>query len=403
MSNLSISHVDPDDESLLVHKTIKVTKDISIDTPFKLLDFNDSPGIRKLSNLNLRHIDKNPLIEKSTLVNPSAYEMAINDPDVGYLQDSYEYFKGISSLKDKLILNTLTFKFNPYSLDKCADKIRSFLNIYYGRTDLLFIPNIKVLQYENKKKTWIMGKSEYVSYIDEAYDNLSFRNKKPIFAPISLRYGVLSFKEMVTDFLDKGYRYFWLDFEGSGSMRYAAQIRGFHEVVERAGLIDEAILYATNVRRELNPHIPDASCGASDVLSSPLGVDFIGVNRAPLGGGGKSTYTKEQLVAHKARFFDRTDYNYTKYNVFNRKTELYKSYNLNDDLIYKHPRFSSNYANSFEINSELSHHRHLMYSDESIMMYLREKRAISPNYFKKFEKIVTGKIRSENTTLNDFF
>jgi hypothetical protein len=402
MTKIEIIKVEEQSDSLLTPKRFKVGNN-TIQTPFKPIDFNDSPGINRLKNIRLVHVGDNPIIERSKFVNLDTYENAINDSSVGYLKESYQYLRNIPIFKEKILLNTITFTFNPLSIKKSYDKLSSFLNIYYDRSDFLFIPNVKIISYIDKKKHQIMSYDEYINYIDSAYENLSFKNRKPIFVPISLKLGVLQCQEMFKKFLDMGYRKFWFDFEGSGSLAFAANIRSFHKIIDKPGLIDEVIFYATNIRREKNPHPPDDSCGASDILSAPLGVDFVGVNRSPKRrGGGDIPPPQNVLVEHKARFLDRSTYNYVKYCKSQNKNAIYSEYQINDNLIWNYPKFLSNYTNSFELNKEFDIQRDIVRSDESVIEYLGQKEAVQPEDLKQFVKIISGKSKGENANLDDW-
>lgn len=402
MTKIDILKVEEQSDSLLTPKRFKIG-DNTIETPFKPIDFNDSPGINTLRNIHLEHIEDNPLIERSRFVGSETFENAINDSTIGYLKESYQYLRNIPIFKEKILLNTITFTFNPFSLEKSYDKLSSFLSIYYDRSDFLFIPNVKIMAYEGKKKIQIMNTEEYINYVDSAYENLSFKNKKPIFVPISLKLGVLKCQDMFKTFLDMGYRKFWFDFEGSGSMAFAPNIRRFHEIIDKPGLIDEVIFYATNIRREKNPHPPDDSCGASDILSAPLGVDFVGVNRSPKRGGpGGTPQPPNVSVEHKARFLDRSNYNYVKYCKAKNKNEIYSEYQITDNLIWSHPKFLSNYTNSFGLNKEFEIQRDIVRSEDSVIQYLGQKEAVQPEDLKLFAKIVSGKSKPENANLDDW-
>jgi hypothetical protein len=402
MTKINILKVDEQSDSLLTPKQFKVGDDI-IQTPFKPIDFNDSPSIAALKTLPFTHIENNPIIERSRFVSQESYENAINDSEVGYLKESYQYLRNIPIFESKILLNTLTFTFNPLSLKNSEDKLGSFLSIYYDRSDFLFVPNIKIKSTINKKKIQIMNYDEYVSYVDSVYESLSYKNKKPIFVPISLKLGVLKCQDMFKTFLDKGYRKFWFDFEGSGSMAFAPNIRRFHEIIDKPGLIDEVIFYATNVRREKNPHLIDDLCSASDVLSAPLGVDFVGVNRSPKRRAGGDPPPPENLVVeHKARFLDRFTYNYVKYSKSENKNKIYSEHHLNDHLIWNYPKFLSNYTNSFELNREFDIQRDLVRSDESVIEYLSQKNSVQQDDLKQFVKIISGKAKNENANLDEW-
>lgn len=486
--NIKISGVQQDTKSLLTKKTLQIGEH-KFETPFKLLDFNDSPSVGNISSLNQDCLNKIDLIEKSQIIRQKTFKAEVYNPDANFLYESYESFKKINILKNKSIINSLTFDFDPLQIDKYKDYISSFLYIYHGRSDVLLIPNLKVIKYEypflfnwdelainnemsvinllyklginwngnlnfqkmnNGKvikfneqnslslrlddeknqvylkindetpnkfsvkrengKLNIYGKpvkvikvplNNYLDYVDIAYNNLDFKNSKPIFVPLPLKYGVKNFIEVLNNYLDKGYRYFWLDFEGGSSFSKSPFIRAYHERIERTGLIDKVVLYASNISRELNPDSKQIECVASDILASPLGVDIIGVNRAPQRGGYIKPLPKEEIINHKARFLDRENYYYVRYSDFKRQNEFFKKYTIGMQDIQTNPKFYSNFANTFEINDELNHHRNIMLEEKSLIEYLSGKKSIPPQKMKDFNKIITGKA-SPNAKLSDF-
>jgi hypothetical protein len=227
--------------------------------------------------------------------------------------------------------------------------------------------------------------------------------------PVPLKYGVRRFQSILTEYLGKGYRNFWLDFEGSNTTSKAPYIRTFHDIVDTQGLGEEVILYGSNIRRENNPHLPDPRCPASDFLTAPLGIDIIGVNREPQRGGGdpgsRRTYVPppiEESTQHKGRLLDRDDYTYVKYPAHSRSDALFDKYHITEDLIRVNPKFYANFINTFEINEELAHHRTLVDENESLLGYLGTKPSINPKLMKAFEKIVHGEPVTQRT-LDGFF
>lgn len=333
--------VEQDSKTLLTKKTLQIGEH-KFDTPFKLLDFNDTPSIENILSLNHDYLSKIDLIERSQIIRQKTFEAEVYNPNANFLYDTYESFKKIGSLKNKSIINSLTFDFNPLQINKYEDYISSFLHIYHGRSDLLLIPNLKIAKYEqsflfnwnelatgneisiknllhrldinlggitkiektndnkvikifteqdllslgfddeknkvnlkvNDEKTKklfvkmekgnlnIYSKPEriikvqlndYLKYIEIAYNNLDFKNSKPIFVPLPLKYGVLVFSDVLNNYLDSGYRYFWLDFEGASSFSKSAYIRAYHQKIEKTGLINKVVLYASNISREVNP------------------------------------------------------------------------------------------------------------------------------------------------------
>jgi len=202
-----------------------------------------------------------------------------------------------------------------------------------------------------------------------------------------------------------GYRYFWLDLEGRPSVSSTPQLRAFHEVISHAGLEDEVILYGSNVRREINPHKDVSACPASDVLSSPLGVDFIGVNRDPFSFWVNHNYSPQPLevrIPHKARIFDSLNYDYVRFTDYPGVETLYSQYGIAESQIWKEPKFYSNFVNSFALNKEFDRQREVMLAGDSVIEYLRGKKSISSDIIKSIEKVVSSDRSSLNTSLNDW-
>ena len=327
-----------------------------------------------------------------------------------FLADSYDTLKRPGILENKLVVNSLTLTFNPFTITTAEEYLRSILHIYHGRSDLLLIPNLKVKRYDERQRPeFQVQEDEFRRYVDLAYEILNFRNSKPIFVPVPLKYGVRRFQSILAEYLGTGYRNFWLDFEGSNTTSKAPYIRGFHDIVDMQGLGEEVILYGSNIRRENNPHLPDPRCPASDFLTAPLGVDIIGVNREPQRGGGdlgaRRPYVPppiEESIQHKGRLLDRDDYTYVKYLAHSQSDVLFDKYHITKDLIRVNPKFYANFINTFEINEELAHHRTLVDENESLLGYLGTKPSINSKLMKAFEKIVHGDSGTQRT-LDGFF
>lgn len=325
--------------------------------------------------------------------------------DARFLADTYESLKHPGILGNKLLVNSLTFTFNPFDVPRSDEYLRSILHIYYGRSDLLLIPNLKVKRYDDRQRAvFQVLEDEFRRYVDLAYGILNFRNSKPIFVPVPFKYGTRPFQSILRDYLGKGYRYFWLDFEGSNTTSKASFIRAFHDMVHSEGLDEEVVLYGSNIRRENNPHLPDPRCPASDFLTAPLGVDIIGVNREPQRGGGPRPYIPpphEEVVRHKARLLDLEDYTYVKYSEFSRSGQFFEKYHLNEGHIRQNPKFYANFMNTFEINEELARYQTMVNENESLLGYLGTKPSINQKLMKAFEKILHGD--QSQSSLDAFF
>ncbi|MDE4908791.1 hypothetical protein L0665_09245 [Methanogenium marinum] len=407
MSSIEIRNFEADDTTQFTIKDVRFNHN-TLKTPFKTLDFNDLGSLRDIRSLERRWLDKNPVIEKSQNVKKNTFEKEIDRPDAPFLSDNYDSYKRIPVLSDKLILNTLTFSFNPCLIPDYEDSLSNFLDIYHGRSDILFVPNLKVKEYnqDTSKSEVAIKTGDYLNYVGCAYDSLKFRNSKPIFIPVSTRYGVKSSEELVTEMLASGFRNFWFDLEGRSSVSVTAQLRGFHRVVARQGLDDKVILYGSNIRREVKPHKSDSASAASDVLATPLGFDIVGVNRDTQRKwmGGNTDYTpppKEVTIQHKGRFFDYTTYEYVKYPDYADTTTLLDRYGITVPDLNRRPKFYSTFANSFELNMEFERQKYAMQYDNSLMNYLGGKKSITDKVLKNFERVSTRK-ETPKVTLNDF-
>jgi len=409
MTNFRVRIQEQDDETLFTGKRLSLGP-LTVSTPYKLLDLNNSPTASAFQVLDQTQLASVAIAERSRFIHQETFIREADHSEARFLADSYDALKRPGILGNKLVVNSLTLTFNPFTITKPEEYLRSILHIYHGRSDLLLIPNLKVRRYnERMKPEFQVQEEEFTRYVDLSHEILSFRNSKPIFVPVPLKYGVRKFQSILSGFLAKGYRYFWLDFEGSATTSRAAHIRAFHDRVGTEGLGEEVVLYGSNIRRENNPHLPDPRCPVSDFLTAPLGVDIIGVNREPQRGGGDPGKRKpyvppppEESIPHKARLLDREDYTYVKYPAFSRSRELFAKYHINEGLIRDNPKFYSNFVNTFEINEELAHHQTLVRESESLLGYLGTKSSINPKLMKAFEKIVHGDVGTQKT-LDGFF
>lgn len=409
MTNFRVRLTEQDDETLFTSKELSLGR-FSFSTPYKLLDLNNSPSASVFQALDQTYLGSVMIAERSRFIHQETFMREADHPDARFLSDSYEALKRPGLLDGKLVVNSLTLTFNPFNIPTPEEYLRSILHIYHGRSDLLLIPNLKVKRYDERQRPeFQVQEDEFRRYVDTAHEILNFRNSKPIFVPVPFKYGARKFQSILSEFLAKGYRYFWLDFEGSNTTSKAAHIRSFHDCVDTEGVGEEVILYGSNIRRENNPHLPDPRCPASDFLTAPLGVDIIGVNREPQRGGGdpgtRRPYVPppaELQIPHKARLLDREDYTYVKYSDFTRSDSLFDKYRINEDLVRQYPRFYSNFVNTFEINEELALHQTLINENESLLGYLGTKPSINPKLMKAFEKVVHGQAGTQQT-LDGFF
>ncbi|MCK9631008.1 MAG: hypothetical protein M0R30_05140 [Methanoregula sp.] len=409
MTNFCVRLQEQDDETLFTGKRLSLGP-LTISTPCKLLDLNNSPTAFAFQALDQVHLATVAIAERSRFIHQETFIREADHSEARFLADSYDALKRPGILGNKLIVNSLTLTFNPFTIPTPEDYLRSILHIYHERSDLLLIPNLKVKRYnERMMPEFQVQEEEFTRYVDLAHEILRFRNSKPIFVPVPFKYGVRKFQSILSGYLGKGYRYFWLDFEGSSTTSKAAHVRAFHDSVDTEGLGEEVVLYGSNIRRENNPHLPDPRCPASDFLTAPLGVDIIGVNREPQRGGGdpgnRRPYVPpppEESIPHKARLLDREDYTYVKYPAYSRSQELFGKYHVSEASIRDFPKFYSNFVNTFEINEELAQHQTIVRESGSLLEYLGTKPSINPKLMKAFEKIVHGDLGMQKT-LDGFF
>jgi len=404
MTDIRVRITEQDEQTLFTGKELSLGN-LSLTTPCKLLDLNNPPPLSAIELLDQQHLRTVPIVERSRFIHQETYTREANHPDAKFLADSYDALKRVSVLRDKLVVNSLTLSFNPFNVPDSEEYLRSILHIYHGRSDLLLIPNLKVRRFDERQHPEIQVQpEEFTRYVDMAHQILDFRNSKPIFVPVQSKYGLKTFRAFVSDFVSKGYRNFWIDFEGSGITSRTSHIRSFHEIVDSEGLENEVVLYASNVRRENNPHMTDLRSAASDILTAPLGVDIIGVNREPQRGGGGPSQPpdKETWINHKARFLDRDDYSYVKYSGYPRSRELFDKYHVNEALIRLNPKFYANFVNTFEINEELIRHQTIIAENGSLLGYLGTKSSINPKLMKAFEKPFSRDTQSQQS-LDRFF
>jgi len=408
-TNFRVHLNEQDEETLFTSKHLSLGP-LSFTTPCKLFDLNNPPSVSAFQALDQKHLATVMIAERSRFIHQETFMREADHPEARFLADSYDALKRPGILGNKMVVNSLTFTFNPFNVPNPDGYLRSILHIYHGRSDLLLIPNLKVKRYDERQRPeFQVQEDEFSRYVDMAYEILNFRNSKPIFVPVPLKYGVRRFQSILLEYLTKGYRYFWLDFEGSNTTSKAPHIRSFHDCVDTEGLGEEVVLYGSNIRRENNPHLPDPRCPASDFLTAPLGVDIIGVNREPQRGGGdpgkRRPYVPppaDEIIRHRARFLDRDDYTYVKYSEYPQSEELFEKYHIDEDLIRLNPKFYANFVNTFEINEELAHHQTIVNENDSLLGYLGTKPSINPKLMKAFEKIVHGESETQKT-LDKFF
>ena len=251
----------------------------------------------------------------------------------------------------------LTFEFSPFELK--PKQLSGFLDYHYQYSTLLLtVPNIRT---EGTRQETIVDLKNYLKFVDSAYEILDAKNHKPIFVPISLRFGLTDIGKLLEYYFQKGYPNLWFDFEARaikettlGKLRFiSTRIR---ENKNRKNIIT----YYTNIKREVSSHEKIDDSPASDVLASIAGANIIGVNREPrrkpgLGG---------MLISleNKNRVLDNTTYYYQK--VTDRKLQ---------------DRSECTLINSVILAKEFQAQRDKLFETHDIGEYISKKKMLKDN------------------------
>jgi len=185
-----------------------------------------------------------------------------------------------------------TFSFNPFINIRNVSEMDGFFDLYHAYSDLLLtVPNIRFRKFmpemdqegkEKYVKRQIIDFNDYTRFVESAYDILNKRNNKPIFVPISFRMNMTEIKALIKHYLEKEYYYYWLDFDGATiNQTRIGIIRNIYNIIRESGNYYKVIFYFTNIKREIQLNAKNEKSEASDVLSSTIGANLIGVNREP--------------------------------------------------------------------------------------------------------------------------
>ncbi len=300
------------------------------------------------------------------------------------------FFKIVSSLSGYPRNIIITFNFN--SLEEVLNLMKNencetFFDLYHGYSNFwLFAPNVKPKKYltspenENKRKlTNIIDVKNYINFVKTVFEILNYKNSKPIFVPISLKFGIRNVREIIKYYLKKEHFYIWVDFEGSPVNEQSLGIlRNIYRTIEDFGRMNDVLLYFTNIKREIISHVKDEITPASDILSSLVGGNIVGVNREPIRILNDKAYSKEELKLHKARVLDRKTYYYIKLISekvkIKNKNELLndKKYNitLNNLLLHKEINLQcDNFLKNYNIKNYISTKSMLNQHPKGISLY----------------------------------
>jgi len=255
------------------------------------------------------------LFESSLYVYPSTIDKILKERNEEVVRNHFNFKRW---MKEYSFIIATTLQFNPvknYDIKKVQRYLRY---VYEYSKPFVFVPNIKIEKYEKagKKnvKVSIASLDEYIQFVDEIAEFLDKRNDKHIFVPVSLRFGINELVRLINHYLKKEYKCLWFDFEGAPvSETRIARMRTIFDEIEEKEELENIVVYATNVRREIVSNFRDPKSPASDVLASIIGANIIGTNREPpRPQDSNTTIDREELLKHKARVFDHQSYYYLK-------------------------------------------------------------------------------------------
>jgi|LJSS01.1.fsa_nt_gb hypothetical protein len=388
MKNMSIDIIEciEDRESWFNIKRMRIGN-LIINRPIKAIDIRQQYFNNKIFNEFQRKYNQQFII----------YEFSKNIRnirDINKILDSSDdysigkFFRPIKS--DNLNITIFTFNFNPYSYINNTKDISGFFDYYYQYSDILFIPNIKISRYniEKRKQENIIDLKGYLRFVDEIYNILNYKNRKPIFVPISLRFSETKIKELIEYYIKNNYYLYWFDFEGKalnevtiGKIRYINRLFNEHK------LFKNCIYYFTNIKREIisNPKVNKSP--ASDILATLVGANILGVNKEPIRPIEQieNKLTKEELLKHKARIFDASTYYYIR----------------QDNNQYLNPQFNV-IQNTILLDKELNTQANHFINNQQITSMLKNKQMLQEYKDGKLLELLLNKNYRTDKSLIDF-
>jgi len=375
--NIEVKESLIDDKSMFNIKSFKFGE-LNINRPTKTLD---------ATVLNRKIFDEikkdlpNIIIEYSKSISLKSIIDLLNESKDLEITKFFGYRNWMS---DYPFISANTFNFNPYKKFKNLEEISGYFSYYYHYMNTaLFVPNIKIYIYDPNtgKKEQIINLDTYMKFVNDAYEILNYRNEKPIFVPVSLRFGIEEIKKLANFYLKNEFFNIWIDFEGFSITRpKISRVSTFIKEFEKNEFVRELIIFSTNIRREISPNLNDDKTNASDILGSLIGSNLIGVNkepRRPL--NSKEDIDKNSLRQHKARIFEASTYYYVKASLLNCSSEFREKLMKKDyNIIY----------NSHLLDKEFESQANYFYENRKIKDYIAKKDMVKEYKDGEFLKIL---------------
>ncbi len=308
---IDVKEFIPDKHSEFNIRRFKISN-LKIERPVKVIDAKTTT---MHAFQNYKYDFDVELFESSIYVYPSTIDKILKERNEEVVRNHFNFKRW---MKEYSFVVATTLQFNPvkkYDIKKVQRYLRY---VYEYSKPFVFVPNIKIEKYEKvgKKtvKVSIASLDEYIRFVDEIVEFLDKRNDKTIFVPVSLRFGIDDLVRLIKHYLKKEYKCLWFDFEGAPvSETRIARMRVIFDEIEKKEELENVVVYATNVRREILSNFRDPKSPASDVLASLIGANIIGTNREPpKPQDSKTKIDRKELLKHKARIFDHQSYYYFK-------------------------------------------------------------------------------------------
>jgi hypothetical protein len=322
VKNLEVKENIPDKRSLFNIKKFKIGN-LEIERPVRTVD---ARIVERRTGLleEVRKDFQKIIFERSRLVTERDLKRLLLAPD----KEVNRFFKFRIFMKSYPHIFPHTFNFNPLEKSKNLEVFSGYFSYLHSFSDpLLLIPNIKIEMYEEEsgKRKRVTGMKDYIKFVHEAYRMLDYRNRKPIFVPLSLRFGIDEVRKIAKEYIRSEYYSVWIDFEGAAITPVkVSKIRSFIMEFEQAERLNDLVVFTTNIKREIISNIRSERTPASDVLAPLVGSNLVGVNKEPPKPFAEEIgeIKGEDLRKHKARVFDSSTYYYLKLDVTNYNVEM---------------------------------------------------------------------------------
>ncbi|WP_297489390.1 hypothetical protein [Thermococcus sp.] len=349
---------------------------VSIDRPIKVLNVNSIT--QKTVEEQRRALEEYTLFyEISSTLQESTVNALLDEDENGKITRILKYKRWASPL-----ILTYTLSFNPIrpQILKDLEELSGFLSYYYAYSSIaLLVPNMKVKKSirvgedetgkPKYKSMRIANLEDYIKYVDWSVEKLNSRNNKPIFVPISLKFGMRDLVKLAEHYIKKEYFNIWIDFEsGIPSPQNIGKIRQFLEVFREKERLEDIVIYATNLNREFqsSPQLPLTP--GTDPVTTLTGANLVGGNKGKGVPDDKSPKPTKpgELLEYKARLFDLDTYYYI-------HPKLIKDPKLREILLIKEYNIM---LNTLRINAELINQTEYFLENQEIQPYAEQKRML---------------------------